>query len=160
MTTRRRVDPDKRFWAKVRKISDGCWLWTAAKRNGYGAFGVRAGLIVDAHRYSWMLIHGGILPGFEVCHHCSNRACCRPSHLFLSTRWGNLHDAIDKGDFKPRRGFKLTPDQVREIKAKIAEGRVQRHLAFEYGVSPSLVCMISKGVRWDWLNLDATSPAA
>ena len=34
----RRVEAYARFWSHVRVDESGCWLWTAAKRCGYGAF--------------------------------------------------------------------------------------------------------------------------
>jgi hypothetical protein len=32
-----------------------------------------------------------------LCHHCDNRRCCNPSHLFVGTREDNIYDATVKG---------------------------------------------------------------
>jgi hypothetical protein len=46
----------------------------------------------------------------------------------------------------------LTEAAVREIRARVAAGAVQRHLAAEYGVSPATICNIVK--RKGWTHLD------
>lgn len=102
---------EDRFWAKVEK-TDGCWLWKAATRYGYGVFGVRAGKIRGAHRVSWELANGPIPGGLFVCHRCDTPACVRVDHLFLGTAADNNADARSKGRnaFGERHGLKLHPE--------------------------------------------------
>ncbi len=87
----------ERFWAKVRRTGTGCWVWTGAKRRGYGRFRVwRDGrwTHVQAHRWSWEEANGPIPEGLypdHTCHtddpHCTggvtcpHRACVWPAHL-------------------------------------------------------------------------------
>jgi hypothetical protein len=83
----------ERFLSKfVRGADNECWPWTAAMRNGYGAFGIREGLVVDAHRASLMLLRGMVLPSgrsMHVDHLCRNKRCVNPRHLEVVTSQEN-----------------------------------------------------------------------
>jgi hypothetical protein len=54
----------ERFWSKVvKRGSDECWEWQAAKnKGGYGKLG-QGGLTKLAHRVAWELVHGPIPSG-------------------------------------------------------------------------------------------------
>jgi hypothetical protein len=83
-----RKTPEERFWEKVEK-TDSCWLWTAAKSKGYGAFKV-AGRQEEAHRYSYELLVGPIPTGLTIDHLCRNPACVNPAHLEPVTNRENV----------------------------------------------------------------------
>lgn len=163
-----------RFWAKVNK--DGpiirpelgpCWVWTGPCANGYGTLSVITSNApsghsnVRAHRFSRELSHGPIPPGMMVCHHCDNRACVRPDHLFVGVARDNVHDMIRKGrhmhTVKPEtvaRGeqvgtHKLTAEQVTEIRRIHASGLASyRRLAAMFGIDRTAVYKIVTRRRW------------
>ena len=84
-----------RFNGKVQKTNT-CWLWKGAVRGRYGNFWFN-GRDTCAHRASYMLFVGPILPGFLVTHKCDNPLCVNPHHLVLGTMSDNILDAVRKG---------------------------------------------------------------
>ncbi len=147
---------EQRFWEKVDKRGpDECWEWTACKTWGYG-------YIQDwsqqwkTHRLSWVLHHGAIPDGLCVCHHCDNRACVNPDHLFIGTIADNNRDMAAKGRYSkigmigednPR--AKLSEKQVLEIRDLYTAGEIsQREIADRYGVHQTAVGFIVRRVHW------------
>lgn len=51
-----------------------------------------------------------------------------------------------------RRMSKLSDDQVREIKSRIADGEVQAHIAKRFGVSGAVICNIKQGKSYSWVK--------
>jgi len=73
-----------RFMEKVRKQSDGCWIWTGCKvRLGYGRFRMskQCNLTFSAHQVSWALFRGSVEGGKELDHLCRVPSCVNPDHL-------------------------------------------------------------------------------
>lgn len=143
------------FWQKVRLSEDGCWEWEGRKDgNGYGrasGFGQNA----LAHRVS-VLLSGRWLPAdLDVCHHCDNPACVRPSHLFLGTAKDNM---IDR-DIKGRTALgganhgtaKLTPQQAVEARGLYLSGRIggYKQVGKRFGVDAKTIWQIVKGKAWN-----------
>ena len=144
----------ERFWEKVKKTHH-CWPWIGSTRHGYGQI-YHDGKQEVASRISWRL-HFGVIPdGMFVLHHCDNRACVNPDHLFLGTQRDNLADMRCKGRgfvLSSRRGSehgmaKLNERQVRAIRDLLASGRKGKELARQYGVTPTLISFIKNRKNW------------
>lgn len=147
----------ERLWSRVDKSGgpDACWPFTGCiAPTGYGNIGIGGhdGRIETTHRLAWLLTYGAIAPGLFVCHHCDNRTCCNPVHLFLGTAADNHADMVNK--YRNPRGetngsAKLTWTQVREIRARFAQGGVSyTALAREYHVNEATIRPLIKGQTW------------
>jgi hypothetical protein len=90
------ADDAERFWPKVNRDGDGCWLWNARlfTQTGYGLFTVRCDdgkwRPTTAHRVSYQLTVGPIPDRFHVDHLCRVRPCVRPEHLEAVTQRENV----------------------------------------------------------------------
>lgn len=137
-----------RFWSHV-AIDDCCWNWTGAvSSNGYGYIGScskRGRWGTTAAVFSWMILHGPVPKGMNVCHRCDNRLCVRPGHLFLGTVAENSQDMVAKGRSPLA---KLTPGDVSAIRARFAAGETNKALAEAYGVVPNYMWSITSGKTW------------
>lgn len=147
-----RSSVDDRFWSKVLKADDGCWVWTASRdRDGYGYVGL-GGVTRRAHRVSWSMANGNIPPGLFVCHSCDNPPCVNPAHLFLGTLADNNKDRAAKGRSAKgeRHGqAKLTEEKVAFIRSKYAKGGVtKKSLAEQFGVDASTIGLVINGKQW------------
>lgn len=138
------------FWSHVPVSANGCWEWSGRRdKDGYGRFSH----IQRAHRYSWILHFGPIVPStLHVLHHCDNPPCVRPDHLFLGTTVDNTLDKVKKG--RQNRGEThgmaiVSADQVREIRERYAQGGIsQIALGAEYGLKQTSVSGIVLRKYW------------
>lgn len=85
-----RKSVEERFWSKVEKTEDGCWLWRGTQvRNGYGHFWLDGkGRIAHRVAYEW---HVGPIPeGMEIDHRCRHTDCVNPAHLDVVSHVENV----------------------------------------------------------------------
>ena len=126
---------------------------------GYGMFFPSRGRTVGAHRFAWILTHGPIPAGLQVCHNCpggDNPGCVNPAHLFLGTQGDNNRDTFRKGRNSrhvppPMPGerhpmARLTEEQVRSILSRPQEARAV--LAAEFGVTVATIKKIRGRQVW------------
>ena len=149
----------ERFWEKVDRTGDGCWLWLRARAvAGYGVFANPGGERL-AHRLAYELTFGPIPAGMFVCHHCDNPPCCNPAHLFLGDNQANMRDASQKGRIviPLHQGTeqwlaKLNVDAVREIRRRAAMGETQDSIAARFGVSQAGIWRIVHRKSWSHVS--------
>jgi hypothetical protein len=153
-------DHAERFARSVAVQGDGCWLWQGPPmRFGYGRF-YTSGKFWLAHRAAYVIAHGPIPGGMQVCHRCDVPACVNPAHLFLGTQAENMADRRAKGrgercgaPTRFRRGEqhsrrRLHPEAVRAIRTRLASGEPGAAIARSLGVSKHTVRDVKTGRTW------------
>ena len=169
-TTRQLWLPDSsKFWAFVNqegpihpKLGTACWIWQGhCGEKGYGFLYPstlplrKTHAILSAHRVAWELHNGPIPAGRLVLHHCDNRACVRPSHLFLGDDQINSDDKQQKGRGRWVHGekqhlAKLTEAAVRTIRdaRRKSPPTPLEELATRFGVTLVAVSFAATGKTW------------
>lgn len=108
------VTEKRRFWSKVEKRADGCWVWTGETYSNsnrkllYGRFRIGTHCYA-AHRISWHIFYGAILDGLQADHRCHNTLCVNPSHLHLVDAVGNSENRAGANQMTnngPHSGFR------------------------------------------------------
>jgi len=141
----------ERLMAKV-KITPYCWEWTAClNMGGYGTIR-KGGTMSLAHRVIWELAHGPIPEGMFILHHCDNRKCVNPEHLFIGTQTDNMRDMYKKGrepkkDAENNGNSKLTWKDVYLIRS-IYPALSTYKLGKQFGVSNVAIHQIVKNKIW------------
>ncbi len=131
-----------RFWKRVLK-SDGCWLWDGPPgSHGYGQALTDERRVTTAPRLAYELAYGPVPDGLFVCHHCDNKMCVRPDHLYAGTHAQNMDDVSKRG-YHPKR--KLTHAEARAVKQRLANGDALRAIARASGLSQRAVQRIRDG---------------
>ena len=131
-----------------------CWPWQLRTKKGYGMMNIGDEKHpVLAHRLSYVIANGALpleLRGEPVCvlHHCDNRPCCNPAHLFIGTNQDNVDDMVAKN--RQSRGekhhwTKLTEADVRAI---LASRETATILSQRYGVALNTLYNLRTRKTW------------
>lgn len=152
-----------RFWGKVDiRSSNECWPWTASTdTHGYEQFAINppsfdGQRLVRAHNFAWVLSHKADLDEKEtVNHHCDNRPCCNPAHVYRGTRADNNQDTRRRGNWsngerpsgEQHPMAKLTDVQVAQIRNLVANGKTQYEVAELFDVSQGHISRLVRGAN-------------
>jgi len=127
------------------RLNGDCLEWQGPYYpNGYGkmSFLYKRHL---AHRVSYELAFG-VAPGaLLVCHHCDNKKCVNPNHLFLGTAGDNNKDRARKGRNNHGKKATLTVEDVCAIRSSEESSG---DLAKRYSVDPKHIWQVRTRKRW------------
>jgi hypothetical protein len=146
-----------------------CLIWPFFRNsNGYGRItfpsNTKCGFgSTSASRFMCKLVNGEPpTKKHQAAHNCGRGAfgCVNPMHLRWATARENSFDRISHGtaNHGERHGnAKLNDDDVRLIREMIRAGSVQRQIAKQFGVTPSVITVIKQGKAWGHLLRDGSS---
>ncbi len=142
----------KRLYAKiVCDIKTRCWNWAGySNREGYGKIDFNSKK-QNVHRIIYQYFYGPIPEDKPlVLHHCDNRKCCNPMHLYAGTKKDNAIDREKRHRSnhpcgEKSSGAKLTEKQVIEIRAS---KETQIVLAKRFRVCKSNIGSIQRRHTW------------
>ena len=133
--------------------TDDCLIWSYyTAGRGYPVVWID-GVKRYVHHLACEHLHGPRPPGMEAAHGpCHNLRCFNPRHLSWKTPAENsgpdkVRDDTHTAGVRNSQA-RLTPDLVREIRARHAAGASMRSLAPNYGISPSGVRKIVRRLTW------------
>lgn len=160
-------------------VGPGCWLWNGATNpRGYGNMRFHK-RYTRPHRLMMIAFLGEVPSNVFACHGCDTPRCVRPSHLFPGTAIDNSADAVSKGrtshgeehsavlrkwwaiapaEARARaiefgaRAAKLTPEDAKEVLARLAAGDRQQAIADDFGVSNQTISAINRGAPRRYLG--------
>lgn len=127
------------------KVVNGCWEWQKhLAGSGYGGKRIN-GKNCRVHRLVWEILNGPTKK--LICHHCDNKKCCNPAHLFAGTSRDNVLDMYKKGRGRAR--FKK--EEALMIR-KLSKARVPDQVIAELFDAPKrTINQITNGKRYSLL---------
>ena len=83
----------------------GCWNWQNSLNKGYGQITVKQEHFA-AHRFSYSALSSPIKKGDWILHHCDNRRCVNPKHLYHGDAADNRRDTIERSGWRHPYGLR------------------------------------------------------
>jgi hypothetical protein len=139
-----------------------CWVWKGyIGLNGYGSLN-HGGIPRGAHRVVYEALVGSIPEGLFLRHSCDNPPCCNPAHLIPGTAKDNAGDMVSRE--RQCRGSKnhsakLDEETVLKIRREHKQGRTNKELAAEYGLTPTPMSQLLRGITWRHVPLPDHEPS-
>lgn len=139
-------------WLVAHRDYDGddCLMWPFARtQSGYAQCNA-FGKIVSAHRFMCEHRNGPPpTPKHHAAHSCGRGpdGCVNPRHLSWKTNSENQLDRQAHGTSKNGKRWKLTPEQVAEIRAQQGKEPI-KSLAERFGIKDATVRQIHSGRIW------------
>ena len=141
-----------RFWNKVdkngpivREELTPCWIWTAAKTQGYGHLTLNR-KDYKAHRIAMFIMNGTDPFTGTSAHICDNPSCVNPDHIVIADQIFNMNECLVRGRMKHaficgkfNHNAKLTDETVESIRESRRDGATQKSLAITFGVHVSTI---------------------
>lgn len=140
------------------------WPYRVAERElsqvslgrGYRAVAFKVARKTNRTRLVHRLVAEAFLPNPDALPHVNHKNLDKTDNRVDNLEWcteaQNQQHAAARGRFhgrtNPNARFKLQPEQVDAILARLAQGEFQDDLAAEFGVSQSMISMIKTGKSW------------
>ena len=125
-----------------------CWNWNRSiSKFGYGLTKIN-GRTITIHRLAYIEVNGTIPDGMSVLHHCDNKRCFNPDHLFIGTLLDNMRDMCEKG--RQARGERHGRAKLNAEAINFIRNSKHRHvfLSKKFGVSATAIMKVRAGTRW------------
>lgn len=91
----REMEIKERVMSGFKLTPNGCWEWQKGLApNGYGRINIQTERLFSAHRASFHAFWHPIPDGMYILHHCDNRCCVNPQHLYAGTAKDNARDMV------------------------------------------------------------------
>lgn len=105
-----------------------CWEWQGTLTHGYGAL-MADGKMILAHRFAYEHFTGS-LNGLDCLHHCDNRKCCNPAHLYPGTDVENMRDSLTRGRRLKARFYAGEIELIRSLRIVLNNNLLRKSYKF------------------------------
>lgn len=138
--------------AVVLADSDECQIWPFRSKTstGYGLLKFR-GKSTRATHVALILAGFPRPEGLLARHLCNVPLCVNPNHLRWGTPKENMDDRVAAGTNcvgEAHPAARLTANDVRQIRARLATGEYHRVIAEDFPVSVGMISRIAAGRAW------------